>query len=46
MKVTEFVEHAALPDLDQLDKLMRYQTTINRQLPTAIGELLAMTKTL
>lgn len=46
MKVAEFVDESVLPDLDRLDKLMRYQTTVNRQLSTAIGELLAMTKTL
>lgn len=32
------------PDLDELDRLMRYQTTLQRQLSTAIGELLALTK--
>jgi hypothetical protein len=35
---------AAKPDLDKLDKLMRYQTTLQRQLSTCIGELLALTK--
>lgn len=44
VKVADFVEQSVLPDLDRLDKLMRYQTTVNRQLSTAIGELLAMTK--
>lgn len=44
LHVTQFVEQSAPPDLDQLDKLIRYQTTINRQLSTAIGELLAMTR--
>jgi len=43
-QVSQFVEQSVLPDLDSLDKLMRYQTTINRQLSTAIGELLAMTR--
>lgn len=33
-----------MPDLDQLDKLMRYQTTLQRQLSTCIGELLALNK--
>jgi len=37
-------EQATMPDLDQLDKLMRYQTTLQRQLSTAIGELLAIQK--
>jgi len=37
-------EQATTPDLDQLDKLMRYQTTLQRQLSTAIGELLILTK--
>jgi len=37
-------EQATIPDLDQLDKLMRYQTTLQRQLSTAIGELLILTK--
>lgn len=35
---------AATPDLEKLDKLMRYQTTLQRQLSTCIGELLALTK--
>ena len=33
-----------MPDLDQLDRLMRYQTTLQRQLSTTIGELIALTK--
>lgn len=33
-----------MPDLDQMDKLMRYQTTFQRQLSTCIGELLQLTK--
>ena len=37
-------EQATTPDLDQLDKLMRYQTTLQRQLSTTIGELMALTK--
>ena len=37
-------EDEITPDLDKLDSLMRYQTTINRQLSTAMGELLALTK--
>jgi len=37
-------EQATTPDLDELDKLMRYQTTLQRQLSTTIGELLAIKK--
>lgn len=43
-KLLEMNEFATTPDLDQLDRLMRYQTTLQRQLSTAIGELLALTK--
>lgn len=48
-KLTEFTDllpterESAMPNLDTLDKLMRYQTTLQRQLSTAIGELLALT---
>ncbi len=42
--LTEAVQAASVPDLDKLDRLMRYQTTINRQLSTAIGELLELTR--
>ena len=50
-KLTDFkrllpiAERATTPDLDHLDKLMRYQTTLQRQLSTTIGELIALTKT-
>ncbi len=44
-KLGPIEEQATTPDLDQLDRLMHYQTTIQRQLSTAIGELLALTKT-
>ncbi|QWD46262.1 hypothetical protein G6659_01750 [Polynucleobacter paneuropaeus] len=37
-------EQATRPVLDQLDRLMRYQTTIQRQLSTAMGELLSLQK--
>ena len=37
-------EQATMPNLDQLDKLMRYQTTLQRQLSTTIGELMALSK--
>jgi hypothetical protein len=49
-KLTDFkrllpiAEQATTPDLDHLDKLMRYQTTLQRQLSTTIGELIALTK--
>jgi hypothetical protein len=43
-KLEPIEEQATMPDLDQLDRLMRYQRTIQRQLSTAIGELLALTK--
>lgn len=43
-KLGPIEEQATTPDLDQLDRLMRYQTTIQRQLSTAIRELLALTK--
>lgn len=32
------------PDLDKLDPLMCHQTTLQRQLSTAISELLTVTK--
>jgi len=41
-RVSEIASRAALPDLDKLDRLMRYQTTVNRQLSTAVGELLEL----
>jgi hypothetical protein len=44
-KLGPIEEQATTPDLDQIDRLIRYQTTIQRQLSTAIGELLALTKT-
>lgn len=37
-------EQATTPALDQLDKLMRYQTTLQRQVSMSIGELIALTK--
>ena len=46
-KLQELMEsegQSIMPDLDQLDKLMRYQTTLQRQLSTCIGELLALNK--
>lgn len=35
---------AETPELEKLDKLMRYQTTLQRQLSTCIGELLELMK--
>jgi hypothetical protein len=43
-RVSEIASQAALPGLDKLDRLMRYHTTVNRQLSTAIGELLELLK--
>ena len=43
-RVSEIASQAALPDLDKLDRLMRYQTTVNRQLSSAVGELLELLK--
>lgn len=49
-KLTEFTDllpierEGTMPNLDMLDKLMRYQTTLQRQLSTAIGELLILKK--
>ena len=39
MKQKENPIHVVLPNFDDLDRMMRYQTTISRQLSTAIGEL-------
>jgi hypothetical protein len=44
-RVSEIASRAALPDLDKLGRLMRYQTTINRQLSTAVGEVLELLNT-
>jgi len=37
-------EEAMLPEAQEMDRLMRYQTTLQRQLSAAIGELLAINK--
>ena len=37
-------EEAMLPDAQEMDRLMRYQTSLQRQLSAAIGELLAINK--
>ncbi|BEI41399.1 MULTISPECIES: hypothetical protein [unclassified Polynucleobacter] len=38
------VEIPNLPNFENLDRLMRYQTTISRQLSSAIGELLVLVR--
>lgn len=43
-KLGPIEEQVTTPDLDQLDRLMCYQTTMQIQLSTAIGELLALTE--
>ena len=43
-RLLPIAERATTPDLDHLDKLMRYQTTLQRQLSTTMGELIALTK--
>lgn len=35
---------ATIPELAKLDSLMRYQTSLQRQISTAMGELIAITK--
>lgn len=37
-------EEAMLPEAQEMDRLMRYQTSLQRQLSAAIGELLAINK--
>ena len=36
--------HSALPDMDQLDRLMRYQTSLQNQVSRCMGELLELIK--
>lgn len=43
-KLLEIKEFSTTPDLDQLDRLMRYQTRLQGHLSAAIGESLALTK--
>ena len=43
-KLLPIEAQATMPDLDQLDRLMRYQTTLQRQLSTTIGELMTLKK--
>jgi hypothetical protein len=42
--IIEEEEAYMIPDLNELDKLMRYETTLNKQYSTAIGELIELTK--
>lgn len=44
MDLLSIEKESSTPNLDDLDKLMRYQTTLQRQLSTITGELLALTK--
>lgn len=37
-------EQAMLPEGDEMDRLMRYQTSLQRQLSSAVGELIAIHK--
>ncbi|MFM1956085.1 MAG: hypothetical protein RIR20_905, partial [Pseudomonadota bacterium] len=37
-------EEAMLPDAQEMDRLIRYQTTLQRQLSSAVGELIAIRK--
>ena len=43
-KLQSLEEQSIIPDHDHIDLLMRYQTTLQRQLSTTIGELIALTK--
>ena len=40
----QVLKDASMPDPEKLDRLMRYQTTINRQLSSAMGELLELVR--
>jgi hypothetical protein len=42
--IFDVLQAEVTPDFDKLDCLMRYQTAISRQLSTAVGELLVLTK--
>ena len=43
-EILPIVQQANLPNLEVLDKLMRYQTSLNNQLSKQIGELLELEK--
>ena len=42
--ILPIVQQANLPNLEVLDKLMRYQTSINNQLSKQMGELIELEK--
>ena len=44
-KLQSLEEQSIIPDHDHIDRLMGYQTTLQRQLSTTIGELIALTRT-
>lgn len=44
-KLEPLERDSIIPEHDHIDRLMRYQTTLQRQLSTSIGELIALTKT-
>jgi len=41
-EILPIVQHANLPNLEVLDKLMRYQTSLNNQLSKQMGELMEL----
>ena len=43
-EILPIVQQANLPNLDVLDKLMRYQTSLNNQLSKQMGELIELEK--
>ena len=42
--ILPIVQQANLPNLEVLDKLMRYQTSLNNQLSKQMGELIELEK--
>ena len=42
IKLLDIEESSTMPNLEDFDKLMRYQTTLQRQLSTAMGELITL----
>jgi hypothetical protein len=43
-RLSPIEEATAMPDFDELERLMRYQTTLQRQISTMMGELIALTR--
>ena len=43
-EILPIVQQANLPNLEVLDKLMRYQTSLNNQLSKQMGELIELEK--